>query len=92
MPVFRRVLKAFESQAELGRQAGVDRFVVHYWSRLGYIPARYALAVCQAANAGGARVTLAELLREAELGEQKVVAKGGARVVRLLPVPTEGVE
>lgn len=83
-PVLARVLKCFESQAELGRQAGVDRFVVRYWTRLGYIPTNHALAVAGACAAVGGKVGIGELLREAELGRARVVERGGARVVRLV--------
>ncbi len=85
-PVFQRVLKGFDSMSELARQAGVERSVVHYWTRLGYIPADRALVVSMACASNGIRVTVAELLREAELGKAKVLARGGARVVRLLPI------
>jgi transposase-like protein len=85
-PVFGRVLKGFESMSELARQAGVERSVVHYWTRLGYIPADRALVVSMACASGGVKVSVAELLREAELGKAKVMARGGARVVRMLPV------
>lgn len=84
MPVFQRVLKCFESQAELGRQVGVDRFVVRYWMRLGFIPADRALGVAMAASAHGGKVTVTELLREAEIGRAQVNAHGGARKVRLV--------
>lgn len=99
MPAFERVMRAYETQSDLARAVGVTRAVVHYWTRLGYIPAAYALGASQACAAAGVHVSIPELLREAEIGRQKVEAKGGARVVRTTPIsaenrrhPAEGVE
>lgn len=65
-PVFLRVLKCFESKAELGRQVGVERRIIHYWNfQLGYIPPQYALPVSLACQG---RVSVMEILSEAQKG------------------------
>jgi hypothetical protein len=89
MAAFERVMRAFETQSDLARSVGVTRAVVHYWTRLGYIPAAYARGVSQACSAVGVHVSIPELLREAEIGKQRVDVKGGARVVRTTPISEE---
>jgi hypothetical protein len=89
MPAFERVMRAYETQAELGRAVGVPRDVVHYWSRLGYIPALHALDVVAACAAAGVIVSLPELLSEAKKGRARVDARGGARQIRMTPISAE---
>lgn len=65
-PVFQRVLKCFDTKAQLGEMVGMDRYLVQYWTRLGFIPHAYARRVSIACIRMGGRVTEGEILAEAD--------------------------
>lgn len=65
-PSFLRVLRCFETKQDLARHLGVSRYLVNYWSRLGFIPHKWVRRVATACIRAGGNVTEAELLNEAD--------------------------
>lgn len=89
-PVFARVLRCFESDAEFARQVGLaDRRNVREWKhQLGYIPLRWALV---AANATCGKVSPVEIVNEtARLMERRAVERATLRAVGLERVAADG--
>lgn len=72
--VFTRVLRAFERKVDLGNAVGVHRSIVDYWSRLGFVPHKYARRVSIACIRVGASVSEAELLTEADRSTEMIRA------------------
>lgn len=65
-PAFQRVLKCFETKAEFARQMGAHRSLVDYWCRCGFIPYPWVQRASIACIRNGGRVTVNELLGEAD--------------------------
>lgn len=74
-PIFRKVLRCFDTNAEFARQIGVkDRRNVREWKhRLGYIPLKYAVLASVATEG---KVTAAEIITEtARMMERRAVER-----------------
>lgn len=86
-PVFRRALDCFETRSEFALQVGQTRQVVNYWVRIGYVPTEHALEVSRAT---GSKVSVLELLNEANRERMKVVALREQRKALAVEDPVEG--
>jgi DNA-binding transcriptional regulator YdaS (Cro superfamily) len=75
-PTFARVLSNFETVTDLANALGVKPQNIDYWLKIGYVPARWCLRV---ATITGGRVTVLELVQEAEREETRRTAERMAR-------------
>lgn len=70
-PVFKRVLGLMETRQALADVAGINRQAVNDWLHKGFIPAKH---VARVSSATGGRVTMQELLLEADAGVARLAA------------------